>query len=122
MDLSSTLKAGAKKLATARAKRKLAKSIPVLGVGFAALSVMKTVQYKGMRRGLLDTALDFTPVLGRVKALYEVFFEDWIPPEAGVHRDAPQYPGMGARRSHASSMQHVSVSGAERQSAASTSS
>ncbi|HJL16111.1 MAG TPA: hypothetical protein RMH99_10655 [Sandaracinaceae bacterium LLY-WYZ-13_1] len=70
----------AKKLASRAAKRKLAKSVPVLGGLFSLLFVAQKIEEKGAKRGSIDAALDFTPVVGRAKALYEIFGDDVVPP------------------------------------------
>lgn len=60
------------------ATRKLLKAVPVLGAVFAATLAYRKVQEKGLARGAVDTALDLTPIVGRIKALTEIFTGDLI--------------------------------------------
>jgi hypothetical protein len=69
-----------KKAAVFLATRRLLKAVPILGVGIAAYAGYANVRRKGWVRGGVDTALDLTPVVGRVKALYEFFRGDLIVP------------------------------------------
>ncbi len=71
-----------------RATKKLIKMVPVVGAVFAAGMVYNNVQEKGLKRGALDTALDLTPVIGRVKAVTEFFVGDLIEPSAEAKRNA----------------------------------
>ena len=51
--------------------RKLYRAVPWLG-GLVALATLgATMRRKGMFRGTLDTALDFTPVVGTMKNVAE---------------------------------------------------
>jgi hypothetical protein len=55
-----------------RLTRKLSRSIPWIG-GLLALGMLgAAIKRKGLFRGTLDTALDFTPVVGGVKNLAEI--------------------------------------------------
>lgn len=74
------LKTLAKKATGKLVRRRLARAIPVLGVGFAALHAGQKIRHKGWARGGADAALDLTPYVGRAKALYELFRGDIIPP------------------------------------------
>lgn len=64
------------------AGKRLARAIPFFGIIVAAFYARKKVKAKGFARGGLDTALDFTPVVGRMKAVYEFFRGDIIAPRA----------------------------------------
>lgn len=71
----------ASSLLSSRVRRKLMRTIPILGTVFAAMHVVRKVRVKGARRGGIDAALDLTPVVGRVKAIYELFRGDIIQPK-----------------------------------------
>jgi hypothetical protein len=58
--------------ATRRATRKLTRAIPWLGAAIALMTLGGAIRRKGLFRGSLDTALDFTPVLGTMKNMAEV--------------------------------------------------
>ena len=55
-----------------RLTRKLARSVPWIGGLLALVTVGAAMRRKGFFKGALDTALDFTPVVGGVKNLAEV--------------------------------------------------
>ncbi len=61
-----------KQYATRRATRKLTRAVPWLGAVVALLTVAGTIRRKGLFGGALDTALDFTPVVGTLKNMAEV--------------------------------------------------
>ena len=54
-----------------RLTRKLSRSIPWIGGLLALATLGAAVRRKGIFKGTLDTALDFTPVVGGVKNLAE---------------------------------------------------
>jgi hypothetical protein len=54
-----------------RVARKLSRSIPWIGGLIALAALSAAVRRKGLFRGALDTALDFTPVVGGVKNVAE---------------------------------------------------
>ena len=58
--------------ASRRATRRLMRAIPWLGAVIAMMTVGSAIRRKGWVRGALDTALDFTPVVGTVKNMAEV--------------------------------------------------
>ena len=58
--------------ATRRATRKLTRAVPWLGAAIAILTVGAAIRRKGFFGGALDTALDFTPVVGTLKNMAEV--------------------------------------------------
>ena len=78
----------ARDVAVRGAKWKLARAIPVLGIVFSALFVVQKIRTKGARRGGLDAALDMTPVVGRLKAVYEFFRGDIIRPPRDIPSEA----------------------------------
>ncbi|BCS35024.1 hypothetical protein TBR22_A42500 [Luteitalea sp. TBR-22] len=63
----------------ARLARRLGKAVPVLGALVALFTLRSAIRRKGMRRGVVDTALDATPVVGTAKAVYEMARGDIIP-------------------------------------------
>ena len=58
--------------ATRRATRKLTRTVPWLGAIIALLTIGEAMRRKGFLGGALDTALDFTPVVGTIKNMAEV--------------------------------------------------
>lgn len=58
--------------ATRRATRKLTRAVPWLGAVVALLTIGGAIRRKGWVGGTLDTALDFTPVVGTLKNMAEV--------------------------------------------------
>ena len=61
-----------RQFATRRATRKLTRAVPYLGAIVAILTLGAAIRRKGWLGGALDTALDFTPVVGTVKNMCEV--------------------------------------------------
>jgi hypothetical protein len=61
-----------KQYATRRATKKLTRAVPYLGALVALLTLGSAIRRKGWFGGALDTALDFTPVVGTVKNMCEV--------------------------------------------------
>jgi hypothetical protein len=57
---------------TRRATRKLRRSIPWIGSILALITLGAAIRRKGLFGGTLDTALDFTPVVGTLKNMAEV--------------------------------------------------
>ncbi len=58
--------------ATRRATRKLTRALPWVGTVIALLTLGAAIKRKGFFGGSLDTALDFTPVVGTLKNVAEV--------------------------------------------------
>jgi hypothetical protein len=58
--------------ATRRATRKLVRAVPWLGAVIALATLGSAIKRKGWFGGALDTALDFTPVVGTMKNMAEV--------------------------------------------------
>ena len=58
--------------ATRRVTRRLTRSIPWVGAAIALLTLGGAIKRKGWFGGALDTALDFTPVVGPIKNMAEV--------------------------------------------------
>ena len=71
----------AKNVATRAVIWKLARAMPVLGIVVSAFYLARRIRTKGAMRGSVDTALDMTPFVGRLKAIYELFAGDVIPPK-----------------------------------------
>ena len=61
-----------RQFATRRATKKLTRAVPYLGAVVAILTLGTAIRRKGWLGGALDTALDFTPVVGTVKNMCEV--------------------------------------------------
>jgi hypothetical protein len=61
-----------RQFATRRATKKLTRAVPYLGAIVAILTLGSAIRRKGWLGGALDTALDFTPVVGTVKNMCEV--------------------------------------------------
>jgi hypothetical protein len=61
-----------RQFATRRATRKLTRAVPWIGAAVAILTLGSAIKRKGWVGGALDTALDFTPVVGTVKNMCEV--------------------------------------------------
>lgn len=57
---------------TRRVTRKLVRAVPWLGAVVALATLGGAIRRKGWFGGALDTALDFTPVIGAVKNMAEV--------------------------------------------------
>jgi hypothetical protein len=57
--------------ARSAARKRLLRAVPVLGLLLSAALVAHKVRAKGWTRGGIDAALDLTPVVGRLKAVYE---------------------------------------------------
>lgn len=55
-----------------RLTRRLLRALPWLGGLLAVATLGRAMRRKGVFRGALDTALDFTPVIGGAKNLAEV--------------------------------------------------
>jgi hypothetical protein len=55
-----------------RLTRKLSRSMPWIGAFLALATLGAAVRRKGLFKGTLDTALDFTPFVGGVKNVAEV--------------------------------------------------
>jgi hypothetical protein len=72
--LRSIVRAGGTRLA-----KKVGKAVPVVGVAVTIGMVGYEVKRKGLVRGIVNTALDATPLLGTAKNLIEFFTGDWLP-------------------------------------------
>jgi hypothetical protein len=62
-----------------RLAMKVARSVPLVGTAVAVGLVGYEIKKKGIARGLLNTALDATPVVGLIKNAIEMFTGDWLP-------------------------------------------
>jgi hypothetical protein len=62
----------------ARVARKLGKSVPVLGTAVVIGLMGYEIKKKGLVRGVVNTALDATPVVGTAKNVIEIFTGDWL--------------------------------------------
>ena len=69
-----------KRYAAGRISRRLMRSVPWIGGAVALAAVGSAIRQKGMLRGIVDTALDFIPVVGGIKNLAEAARgRDFIP-------------------------------------------
>jgi hypothetical protein len=64
---------------SSRLVRKVGKALPVVGVAVTVGMVGYEVKKKGLLRGIVNTALDATPLVGTAKNVIEVFTGDWLP-------------------------------------------
>jgi hypothetical protein len=62
-----------------RIAMKAAKSVPLVGTAVAVGLIGYEIKKKGIARGLVNTALDATPVVGLIKNTIELFTGDWLP-------------------------------------------
>jgi hypothetical protein len=62
-----------------RIAMKAAKSVPLVGTAVAVGLIGYEIKKKGFARGLVNTALDATPVVGLIKNMIEIFTGDWLP-------------------------------------------
>jgi hypothetical protein len=65
-----------------RVARKLGKSLPLVGTAVVIGLVGYEVKKKGLLRGVVNTALDATPVLGTAKNVIELVTGDWLADKA----------------------------------------
>ncbi len=63
----------------ARLAVKAVKSVPVVGTVVVIGLIGYEIKKKGLIKGLVNTALDATPVLGLTKNAIETFTGDWFP-------------------------------------------
>ena len=79
--IRSLVRAGGARLAI-----KAAKTVPLVGtavvIGLAGYEIKK----KGLFRGIFNTALDATPVVGVAKNAIEIFTGDWLPDKSNQHK------------------------------------
>lgn len=57
---------------------KAAKTMPVVGAAVAIGLMGYEIKKKGLIKGVVNTALDTTPVLGATKNAIEIFTGDWF--------------------------------------------
>jgi hypothetical protein len=62
---------------------KAAKSVPIVGAAVAFGLAGYEIKKKGLFKGLVNTALDATPVVGFAKNTIEMFTGDWFPDQDG---------------------------------------
>jgi hypothetical protein len=61
-----------------RIAMRAAKTVPLLGTAVAVGLIGYEIKKKGFARGLANTALDATPVVGLIKNTIELFTGDWF--------------------------------------------
>ena len=62
-----------------RLARKVGKAMPVVGTAVVISMTAYEVKKKGLVRGIINTALDATPIIGTAKNVIEIFTGDWLP-------------------------------------------
>ena len=72
--LERIIRAGAARLVV-----KAAKSTPVIGTAIAIGLIGYEVRKKGLVKGIINTTLDATPIVGVTKNAIEMFTGDWLP-------------------------------------------
>jgi hypothetical protein len=61
-----------------RIAMRAAKTVPLIGTAVALGLIGYEIKKKGVARGLVNTALDATPVVGLIKNTIELFTGDWL--------------------------------------------
>jgi hypothetical protein len=69
-----------------RIAMRAAKIVPLVGTVVAVGLIGYEIRKKGIARGLVNTALDATPVVGLIKNAIELFTGDWLPDKAPENR------------------------------------
>jgi len=62
----------------ARVARKVGKSVPLIGTAVVIGLMGYEIKKKGLFKGVVNTALDATPVIGTAKNVIELFTGDWL--------------------------------------------
>ena len=62
-----------------RIVKKVGKAVPVVGTAVVIGMTAYEIKKKGLFRGIVNTALDATPIVGTAKNVIEVFTGDWLP-------------------------------------------
>lgn len=62
----------------ARVARKVGKSVPIVGTAVVIGLMGYEIKKKGLLKGVVNTALDATPVIGTAKNVIELFTGDWL--------------------------------------------
>jgi len=81
----SLVRAGGVRLAL-----KAAKAVPIVGTAVVIGLVGYEIKKKGLVRGIVNSALDATPVVGVAKNAIEVFTGDWLPDRSESNQAARQ--------------------------------
>jgi hypothetical protein len=68
--------------------RRVSRAVPLVGTAVAVALAGDAMRRKGWMRGLIDTALDATPILGAVKAGIELVRGDTFPDRPSAVRAA----------------------------------
>lgn len=84
--LRRIIRAGAARLAI-----RAARSVPVVGAAVAIGLIGYQVKKKGLIKGVVNTALDVTPILGATKNAIEMVTGDWLPDKpTTTHKHRPR--------------------------------
>ncbi|MBO0719182.1 MAG: hypothetical protein J2P41_00030 [Blastocatellia bacterium] len=62
-----------------RLAMRAAKIVPLVGMAVGISMIGYDIRKKGIYRGLVNTALDATPIVGLIKNTIEMFTGDWLP-------------------------------------------
>jgi hypothetical protein len=82
----------------ARLAVKAAKSVPVVGTVVVIGLIGYEVRKKGLIKGLVNTALDATPVLGMTKNAIELVTGDWLSDKTPPRNSQPREETQDQRR------------------------
>lgn len=61
-----------------RIARKVGKAVPLVGTAVVIGLIGYEIKKKGLLKGVVNTALDATPVVGTAKNMIELFTGDWL--------------------------------------------
>jgi hypothetical protein len=89
---------------------KAAKSAPVIGTAVAIGLIGYEVKKKGLVKGLINTALDATPILGATKNAIEMVTGDWLPDKSTDKSPAPGDPNRAKTHAPSSNLPAESLS------------
>jgi hypothetical protein len=82
-----------------RIAMRAAKSVPLVGTAVAVGLIGYEIKKKGIARGLVNTALDATPIVGLIKNTIEIFTGDWLPDKERRRVGERERVGAGERES-----------------------
>jgi len=78
--------------------RRLARTVPVVGVVLSVAVLGEAVRRKGLLRGVLDTGLDALPVVGALKGGLELLTGDLIADRDGARSRSLEHDHLHALR------------------------
>lgn len=74
----------------ARIARKVGKSVPLVGTAVVIGLMGYEIKKKGLLKGVVNTALDATPVIGTAKNVIELFTGDWLADKEQTKEPVPK--------------------------------